>query len=88
MCRFKKQDGSVPPCSSNITFNVRGEPMVCTPEDSFRCFMRIHMDTLVLGNHLFFLVLTPMHFIAKLFGQDLLEKKWSKPTRKNYEKQF
>ena len=33
----------------NTSFNVRGEPIVCTPEDAFRCFMRTHIDTLVLG---------------------------------------
>lgn len=34
----------------NTSFNVRGEPLVCTPEDAFRCFMRTNMDYLVLGN--------------------------------------
>ena len=33
----------------NTSFNVRGEPIVCTPEDSYRCFMRTEMDYLVLG---------------------------------------
>jgi len=33
----------------NTSFNVRGEPIVCTPEDAYRCFMRTDMDTLVLG---------------------------------------
>jgi len=33
----------------NTSFNVRGEPIVCTPEDAYRCFMRTHIDTLVLG---------------------------------------
>jgi len=32
----------------NTSFNVRGEPIVCTPEDSYRCFMRTEMDFLVL----------------------------------------
>ena len=36
----------------NTSFNVRGEPIVCTPEDAYRCFMRTEMDLLVLGNHL------------------------------------
>jgi carbamoyltransferase len=35
----------------NTSFNVRGEPIVCTPEDAFRCFMRTDMDHLVLGNY-------------------------------------
>ena len=34
----------------NTSFNVRGEPIVCTPEDAYRCFMRTEIDTLVLGN--------------------------------------
>jgi carbamoyltransferase len=33
----------------NTSFNVRGEPIVCTPEDAYRCFMRTEMDYLVLG---------------------------------------
>ena len=36
----------------NTSFNVRGEPIVCTPEDAYRCFMRTEMDYLVLGNFL------------------------------------
>ena len=36
----------------NTSFNVRGEPIVCTPEDAFRCFMRTDMDYLVLENFL------------------------------------
>jgi len=35
----------------NTSFNVRGEPIVCTPEDAYRCFMRTEMDFLVLGNY-------------------------------------
>lgn len=37
----------------NTSFNVRGEPIVCTPEDAYRCFMRTEMDILVLGNCIF-----------------------------------
>jgi carbamoyltransferase len=36
----------------NTSFNVRGEPIVCTPEDAYRCFMRTEIDVLVLGNQL------------------------------------
>ena len=36
------------PVVINTSFNVRGEPIVCTPEDAYRCFMRTEMDTLVL----------------------------------------
>ncbi len=35
----------------NTSFNVRGEPIVCTPEDAYRCFMRTEMDCLVLGSY-------------------------------------
>ncbi len=38
------------PIIVNTSFNVRGEPIVCTPEEAFRCFMRTKMDYLVLGN--------------------------------------
>ena len=37
----------------NTSFNVRGEPIVCSPDDAYRCFMRTHMDYLVLGDTLF-----------------------------------
>ena len=36
----------------NTSFNVRGEPIVCTPEDAYKCFMRTNMDYLVMGNFL------------------------------------
>jgi carbamoyltransferase len=37
----------------NTSFNVRGEPIVCTPEDAYRCFMRTEMDYLVMNNYIF-----------------------------------
>jgi carbamoyltransferase len=40
------------PVIVNTSFNVRGEPMVCTPEDAYRCFMRTDIDLLVLENFL------------------------------------
>jgi carbamoyltransferase len=48
---FKKQTGYG--IIVNTSFNVRGEPIVCTPDDAFRCFMRTEMDFLVIGNFLF-----------------------------------
>ena len=36
----------------NTSFNVRGEPIVCSPEDAYKCFMRTEMDFLVMGNFL------------------------------------
>src|SRR5260370_9320452 len=47
---FKQQTGYG--VSVNTSFNVRGEPIVCTPEDAYRCFMRTEMDYLVLGNYI------------------------------------
>jgi carbamoyltransferase len=43
---FRQQTGCA--VIVNTSFNVRGEPIVCTPEDSYRCFMRTEMDALVL----------------------------------------
>ncbi|MCK5259516.1 MAG: carbamoyltransferase [Candidatus Omnitrophica bacterium] len=45
---FHKKTGC--PVVINTSFNIRGEPIVCTPEDAYRCFMRTDMDYLVLGN--------------------------------------
>ncbi|MEI2787947.1 MAG: carbamoyltransferase [Steroidobacteraceae bacterium] len=44
---FERRTGC--PVVVNTSFNVRGEPIVCTPEDAYRCFMRTHIDVLVLG---------------------------------------
>lgn len=38
----------------NTSFNVRGEPIVCTPEDAYLCFMRTEMDALVLGSYILY----------------------------------
>jgi carbamoyltransferase len=45
---FKKRTGC--PVLVNTSFNVRGEPIVCTPEDAFRCFMGTEIEVLVVGN--------------------------------------
>jgi len=37
----------------NTSFNVRGEPIVCTPDEAYRCFMRTEMDFLVMGDYVF-----------------------------------
>ena len=50
LSEFEKNTGC--PVLVNTSFNVRGEPPVCTPEEAFRCFMRTEMDYLVLGNFL------------------------------------
>lgn len=46
LTRFDELTGC--PVLVNTSFNVRGEPIVCTPEDAYRCFMRTHIDHLVL----------------------------------------
>ena len=46
--RFKEITGC--PILVNTSFNVRGEPIVCTPEDAFRCFMGTNLDKLVIEN--------------------------------------
>ena len=46
--RFNEITGC--PVIVNTSFNVRGEPIVCTPEDAFRCFMGTEIDVLVAGN--------------------------------------
>ena len=45
---FKAETGC--PVLVNTSFNVRGEPIVCTPEDAFRCFMGSDIEVLVVGN--------------------------------------
>ena len=49
---FKKRTNC--PLIVNTSFNVRGEPIVCTPQDAYRCFMRTEMDVLVLQNQILF----------------------------------
>jgi carbamoyltransferase len=48
LSRFKQRTGC--PVLVNTSFNVRGEPIVCTPEDAFRCFMGTDLDYLAIGN--------------------------------------
>ena len=45
---FKARTGC--PVLVNTSFNVRGEPIVCTPEDAFHCFMGTEIEVLVVGN--------------------------------------
>jgi carbamoyltransferase len=46
--RFKALTGC--PVIVNTSFNVRGEPIACTPEDAFRCFMGTDIEALAMGN--------------------------------------
>ena len=50
--RFKELSGC--PLVVNTSFNVRGEPIVCSPEDAFNCFMSTELDVLAVGNCLLF----------------------------------
>ena len=46
--KFEAKSGC--PVLINTSFNVRGEPVVCSPEDAYRCFLATHMDALVVEN--------------------------------------
>jgi carbamoyltransferase len=48
--KFNEKYGT--PVIINTSFNVRGEPIVCSPEDAYMCFMRTNMDYLIMGNYL------------------------------------
>jgi carbamoyltransferase len=52
LIEFDKNYGSA--VLVNTSFNVRGEPIVCTPEDAYKCFMRTDMDVLILGNYILY----------------------------------
>ena len=50
--KFKEKTGC--PLVVNTSFNVRGEPIICTPTDAFKCFMGTEMDMLVIENYLLY----------------------------------
>lgn len=50
IAKFDEKHGC--PVIINTSFNVRGEPIVCTPEDAYLCFMRTNMDYLIMGSYL------------------------------------
>ena len=50
LTRFHEKTGC--PVLINTSFNVRSEPIVCTPDDAYRCFMATDIDVLVLGRHI------------------------------------
>jgi carbamoyltransferase len=50
IAEFERRTGC--PLVVNTSFNVRGEPIVCTPEEAYRCFMRTHMERLCIGSFL------------------------------------
>ena len=65
---FKKKTGC--PMVVNTSFNVRGEPIVCTPQDAYRCFMRTEMDVLVLQNQILFKEDQPKRKINESWKQE------------------
>ncbi len=71
LMEFKKQTGySV---LINTSFNVRGEPIVCTPEEAYLCFMNTEMDILVMESYLFIKERQPQlpeKFAKREFGED------------------
>ena len=50
--KFKEKTGC--PMVVNTSFNVRGEPIICTPRDAFKCFMGTEMDVLAIGNYVLY----------------------------------
>ncbi|PIB36218.1 hypothetical protein BFP72_12865 [Reichenbachiella sp. 5M10] len=67
---FKAQTGC--PMLINTSFNVRGEPIVCTAEDAYRCFMRTEMDYLVIEDCLFSKVDQPKWDVKDAWQQEFL----------------
>ena len=50
--KFKEKTGC--PLVVNTSFNVRGEPIICTPTDAFKCFMGTEIDVLAVGNYVLY----------------------------------
>jgi carbamoyltransferase len=50
--KFKEKTGC--PIVVNTSFNIRGEPIICTPTDAFKCFMCTEMDVLAVGNYVLY----------------------------------
>ena len=50
--KFKEKTGC--PLVVNTSFNVRGEPIICTPKDAFKCFMGTGMEVLAIGNYVLY----------------------------------
>tara|TARA_B100000242_G_scaffold292316_1_gene267474 strand:- start:5038 stop:6876 length:1839 start_codon:yes stop_codon:yes gene_type:complete len=65
--KFKEKTGC--PLVVNTSFNVRGEPIVCTPTDAFRCFMGTEMDMLAVGNYVLLKELQNTSFKVSYEGQ-------------------
>jgi carbamoyltransferase len=63
LSEFHKKTGC--PVLVNTSFNIRGEPIVCTPQDAYQCFLRTDMDYLVMGNIILDKNKQPIENIAK-----------------------
>ena len=68
---FKKLSGA--PILINTSFNVRGEPLVCSPDDAYRCFMDTELDYLVMNNY----------FFSKVEQADAKHEKWKRVFKKD-----
>jgi carbamoyltransferase len=55
----------------NTSFNVRGEPMVCTPDDAYRCFMNTEMDFLIIGNFVVERVAQPRQHLPRSVAPEI-----------------
>jgi carbamoyltransferase len=64
MRRFYELTGC--PVLVNTSFNIRGEPILCSPEDAYRCFMATDIDCLVLENHLLMKEVQPVDLLPDL----------------------
>jgi carbamoyltransferase len=51
----------------NTSFNIRGEPIVCSPDDAYRCFVNTEMDYLVIGNYLLDRAAQPQQMVPRTF---------------------
>jgi carbamoyltransferase len=58
---FERQSGC--PVIINTSFNVRGEPIVCSPEEAWRCFLRTEMNLLVMGSYIVYKNEIPQNLI-------------------------
>jgi len=63
LLRFEQVTGSG--VLVNTSFNVRGEPIVCTPDDAYRCFMNTEMDYLILGRFVVDRTAQPQPHVAR-----------------------
>ncbi len=70
LSQFEKETGFA--LIVNTSFNVRGEPIVCTPQDAYRCFMRTEMDVLVLENFILYKEKQPPWKETKEWQKDLI----------------